>query len=314
LLATLRWQRQGFACEAHLTVAALCQTLSARVRADLIDPLCVSALNTPADQASATVFLRVLHDALLGASGSSHLLLPKADLSALLPDAAVRWLAQHGSTLQAGRRVTALAHDGEKWWVNGQPFAAVVLACSAQNSALVLMQSAQTAASSIAKTMTTWAAVAGALRFEAIATVYAWAATAGLRQPMLALRSTPSAPAQFVFDRGQLGGPAGLLAFVVSASQSDRASLQTQVLAQARSQLGLNLQPVQTVLEKRATFACTPALTRPAIHIAPGLAACGDYVAGPYPATLEGAVRSGAAAIDQLGSEHVAALARMIQG
>ncbi|MDP3604157.1 MAG: FAD-dependent oxidoreductase, partial [Polaromonas sp.] len=27
--------------------------------------------------------------------------------------------------------------------------------------------------------------------------------------------------------------------------------------------------------------------------LAPGLLACGDYVDGPYPATLEGAVRSG---------------------
>jgi predicted NAD/FAD-dependent oxidoreductase len=27
--------------------------------------------------------------------------------------------------------------------------------------------------------------------------------------------------------------------------------------------------------------------------VAPGLLACGDYIAGPYPATLEGAVRSG---------------------
>jgi predicted NAD/FAD-dependent oxidoreductase len=30
--------------------------------------------------------------------------------------------------------------------------------------------------------------------------------------------------------------------------------------------------------------------------IAPGLLACGDYIDGPYPATLEGAVRSGLAA------------------
>lgn len=29
------------------------------------------------------------------------------------------------------------------------------------------------------------------------------------------------------------------------------------------------------------------------MQIAPGLWACGDYIDGPYPATLEGAVRSG---------------------
>jgi len=53
---------------------------------------------------------------------------------------------------------------------------------------------------------------------------------------------------------------------------------------------------VQTVVEKDATFACTPDLRRPTQVIAPGLMAGGDYVDGPYPATLEGAVRSGWAA------------------
>ena len=99
-----------------------------------------------------------------------------------------------------------------------------------------------------------------------------------------------------MFDRGQLGGPPGLLAFVVSASSADRDAAQRDVLAQARAQLGLNLTAVQTVVEKRATFACTPGLRRPAMQILPGLRACGDYVEGPYPATLEAAVRAGVAA------------------
>ena len=99
-----------------------------------------------------------------------------------------------------------------------------------------------------------------------------------------------------MFDKGQLGGPRGLLAFVVSASEGERAVLEQQVCQQAAQQLGLpDLQPLQTVVEKRATFACTPGLQRPPMQIAPGLRACGDYVAGPYPATLEGAVRSGMA-------------------
>jgi hydroxysqualene dehydroxylase len=114
---------------------------------------------------------------------------------------------------------------------------------------------------------------------------------------VLAMRTSAVAPAQFVFDRGQLGGPEGLLAFVVSASSEERETLERQVLAQAHDQLGqLGLSPLLTVVEKRATFACTPGLERPAARIAPGLLACGDYVEGPYPATIEGAVRSGKAA------------------
>ena len=106
---------------------------------------------------------------------------------------------------------------------------------------------------------------------------------------MMALTGTP---AQFVFDRRHLGED-GLLAFVVSVSRGTREALQQQVTAQGRAQLGLaDLQPVVTIVEKRATFACTPGLERPGLQIAPGLAACGEYVAGPYPGTIEGAVRS----------------------
>ena len=173
----------------------------------------------------------------------------------------------------------------------------MIVATSASSASSLLADHTQAAS---------WVAIAQALQFEAITTVYAWGEGAALAQPMLALHSnsgsgadTP-APAQFVFDRGQLGGPAGLLAFVVSASTGEREALQAQVLVQAKNHLGLTLQAVQSVVEKRATFACTPALARPPVHIAPGLLACGDYVDGPYPATLEGAVRSGLAVVAAL--------------
>jgi hypothetical protein len=57
---------------------------------------------------------------------------------------------------------------------------------------------------------------------------------------------------------------------------------------------------VKVLAEKRATFRCTPGLARPAARIAPGLVAAGDYVEGPYPATLEAAVQSGENALRQL--------------
>ena len=308
LHAAVGWQRQGFVCDAALSVASLCQPLTPRINAELIEPLCVSALNTPARQASASVFLRVLRDALFGAAGGSHLLLPKADLGALFPQAAVAWIQQHGGQVLVKARVETLTFSGGQWQLGGAAagqledtrFDAVIWATSASNAALALMHYGLIAPENISNQVTCWAQTAQALDFEAIATVYAWSASARLAQPMLALRISAAHPAQFAFDRGVLNGPAGLLAFVVSASQGDRATVQAQVLAQAQSQLGLSLQPVQTVIEKRATFACTPGLQRPALQIAPGLLACGDYVAGPYPATLEGAVMSGVAAVRAL--------------
>ena len=296
----LRWRLSGFACAANLTVRDLCQDLSPRVLAELIAPLCVSALNTPAHEASAQVFLRVMQDALFGAAGGSNLLLPRIDLSELFPAAGLRYLLARGAQVQLGTRIDALRAQGAQWQVAGQCFDAVILASGARDAVRLLDASADSAEAEHRRQMQRWCSVAQGLHFEAIATVYAWSADASLAAPMLSLRSDTMSPAQFVFDRGQLGGPAGLLAFVVSASNTDRATLQTHVLAQAQAQLGLCLQPVQTIVEKRATFACAPALLRPAQHIAPGLLACGDYVAGPYPATLEGAVRSGVAALAAL--------------
>jgi len=300
LRQAIAWRLNGFNCAADLSVASLCQGLTNRVRAELIEPLCVSALNTPAQQASARVFLRVLHDALFAEPGGSHLLIPKTDLSQLFPDAAERWLHRHGSQVWRDARVHRWQHDGRAWQLGGgdampgaQRFDALVLATSSSNAAQALVKYAKYATHDVATKCLQWAALTQSMSFEAIATVYAHGPQARLPQPMLALRSDAANPAQFVFDRAQLGGPSGLLAFVVSAARGDRAVLQQQVLDQAHTQLGLRLQAVQTVVEKRATFACTPGLQRPGQHIAPGLAACGDYVAGPYPATLEGAIRSG---------------------
>lgn len=286
--AALAWQLARFHCAETTTVADLCAGLTPRVRAELIDPLCVSALNTPAELSSGQVFLRVLRDALFGAPGGSHLLLPRTDLSALFPTAAARWLQARGSAVHTARRISTLRPNPARaghWQVDGEPFARVVLACPPWEAVRLVEEAGIEAAD--------WLHATRGLAFEAITTVYAQGASARLAHSMLALRSSAQAPAQFVFDRSQLGGPAGLLAFVVSASHGERETLEQRVMQQAQQQLGQrDLHVVQTVVEKRATFACTPALRRPAAAIAPNLWACGDYVEGPYPATLEGAVRS----------------------
>lgn len=294
LKVAISWQLRGFQCDAVTSVADLCRNLSPGAMASLIEPLCISALNTPSERASGQVFLRVLHDALFSISGGSNLLLPRVDLSALLPDAALRWLASQGGFVKTGVRVKTLANCADGWQLKtdddaASAFDAVLLACQPAEAARLAEPNLPPGDG--------WLAKARGLHYEGIATVYAMAPGTRLTQPMLALRATSSQPAQFVFDRGQLGGPAGLLAFVVSASVGDNAAITAQVVAQADDQLGLRaLQVIQTVVEKRATFACTPGLSRPGPQIAAGLLACGDYVAGPYPATLEGAVRSGLAA------------------
>ena len=288
LSAALRWQVGRFQCQPDITVTQLCTGLTARVLEQLIEPLCVSALNTPAARSSGQVFLRVVRDALFGKGhgrwGGSNLLLPRVDLGRLLPLAGGQWLADRGARVELGHRVQAIAPLGRSWRVDAETFDAVLLACPPWEADRLVRGTGLGAAG--------WLERTAALTHEAIATVYA-SGGPRLPLPMLALHSSDTAPAQFVFDRGQLGGPAGLLAFVVSASPRERDALQQQVLAQAGA-LGWNgLTPVQTIVERRATFACIPGLLRPGMNLAPGLLACGDYVEGPYPATIEGAVRSG---------------------
>jgi hydroxysqualene dehydroxylase len=296
------WRLKNFECEPHTTVAALCKRITQPVMQMLIEPLCVSALNTPAERASGQVFLRIMKDSLFastnGEMGSSNLLLPKTDLGSLFPQAAAAWLAQRGCQVRVGERLTKIdsllnserdAHiscrrTDDSSTISIEKFDSIVLATPPVEAARIARASGHTA----------WADTAGALHFEAIATVYAYAKDAKLPCPMMALKSSESEPAQFVFDRGALTGQTGLLAFVVSASQGDAATIESQVITQGQKQLGLpGLQALQTIIDKRATFACTPGLQRPAPQIAPSIIACGDYVQGPYPSTLEGAIRSG---------------------
>lgn len=291
------WALRGFRCDAALTVAQITRELPARVRDELIDPLCVAALNTPSSDASAAVFLRVLKDALLSGPGSADLLLPRISLSDLLPLPAIRWLDAAGARTVLSQRVNRLAAQGDRWSVDDQVFDRVVLATSAVEAARLTQDFAAA-----------WASTAAGLRYEPIITVYLRSEGARLPEPMLALRADAHAPAQFVFDRGQLGGAPGLLAFVISGAQpwvdaGQPATLEA-TLNQARSVLGSFLQgpleSVQVLSEKRATFRCTPGLQRSSMQVAPGLHAAGDHVIGPYPATLEGAVRSGIQAVRSL--------------
>jgi predicted NAD/FAD-dependent oxidoreductase len=120
---------------------------------------------------------------------------------------------------------------------------------------------------------------------------------AGLPAPMVGMAGGIG---QWAFDRGQLGGPPGLVAVVVSASGPHQALSHDQIARAVCGELAAlvpaGARPLrsQVIEEKRATFACVPDLERPGPETAiPGLFLAGDYVASDYPATLEAAVRSG---------------------
>jgi uncharacterized protein with NAD-binding domain and iron-sulfur cluster len=113
--------------------------------------------------------------------------------------------------------------------------------------------------------------------------------------------------AQWLFDRGPTHGQHGLIAAVISAhgrhEELDHDELARRIHSEVARIVPKLSAPrwTRVIVEKRATFACTPNLIRPATRTAlPGLLLAGDYVAGDYPATIEGAVRSGIAAAGAL--------------
>lgn len=264
-------------------------------------PLCIAALNTPPERASAQVFLNVLRDSLGARRGASDMLLPRVDLTALFPQQAAAFVEQHGGKICCGSLVQRVCQDGPRWRLEcagasiplGDSFDAVVVATQPGHVANLLdgIREIEPLPS---------------FENEPITTCYLqYKAELKLTNPFFALQENPVDEewGQFVFDRGWMDArQAGLLAVVVSAS-SDAIALGHQMLATSLSaQLARVFKheelasPIWTkvITEKHATFSCRPALSRPANATAlSGLAIAGDYTAGDYPATLESAMRSG---------------------
>src|SRR5688572_5600040 len=71
-------------------------------------PLCVSALNTPLDQASTNAFLAALRDTLAGGAEESDFLLPRVDLSRLFPEPAADFIRARGGEVRCGTTVRDL--------------------------------------------------------------------------------------------------------------------------------------------------------------------------------------------------------------
>jgi squalene-associated FAD-dependent desaturase len=282
----------------------------ARLVSRIWRPLGLAALNTPLEQASAQTLAHVLRDSLGASSEASMLWLPRANLSALLPDAVERFVLARGGIVRRGTRVASIAAEGGRFRlelagsgnVDVQFADAVVYAAPPAQ----LGRIAQPYQRELGEAL-------GAIAYfdyEPICTVYLkYPAGTGVPRGLVALRDDPGRGAygQWAFDRGALD-PAnrGIIAVVISAhgphEDESGAGLCESVARQLSRELGLPpARAGRAIVEKRATLAARPGLRRPS-HATdvPGLALAGDWTAGDYPSTLEAAVRSGHAAAAHL--------------
>lgn len=273
-------------------------------------PLCLAALNTPPERASAHTFAHVLRSAFEGAANDSDLLVPAVDLSASFPDAAARFLAAHDGVVRCGATVRGIATAGDRVSLGigtgDESFTAAIVAVGPHQLAPTLGDVAalppgiEQPLEDVAR-----------FTYESITTIYL-----GLTHPVpfaVPMLRLDDAPGQWVFDRGNAlssdapPGTAGLVAVVISASGQhdalDQRTLALNVEAQLRRRMpGFpSITFSRVIAERRATYACTPGLVRPKDgRVGGGIYLAGDYCDPELPATLEAATRSGVSAANEV--------------
>ena len=232
-------------------------------------PLCVSALNTPVERASAQVFANVLRDSLAGGREASDLLLPRVDLSKLFPEPACDYVRSKGGEIRLGSPVK----DLKELEAN---FDAVIVAVG-PHQLKTLMPAPE-------------------FEYQPIYTCYLqYPENVALSFPMLGF---PEGLVQWAFDRGRLTGEPGRIACVISAQGDHQQMTQEELAATCHQELKAAHPQLpdpawtQVIAEKRATVACLPGIKEFEIKRS-GLFLAGDYTYPGYPPTLEAAVRSG---------------------
>jgi hydroxysqualene dehydroxylase len=240
-------------------------------------PLCVSALNTPPELASANVFLAVLRDTLGGGSDASDLLLPRIDLSRLFAEPAAEFVRARGGEVRLQAPVKDLG-------ALRQSFDHVIVAVGPHQLKTLLPEAPE-------------------YSYQPIYTCYLqYAPSARLPFPMVGLAE---GIVQWAFDRGALLGEKGRLACVISA-QGDHQQMGLDEIAERCHRELVTAWPTlgvpqwsRVIAEKRATITSSPG-AKPALPSIPGVSFAGDYTDTEYPPTLEAAVRSGIRASNDL--------------
>jgi len=298
-LALLRFMQamkaQRYRLAADTTVSALLEKYAQPVVLIeyLWNPLCIAALNTPAARASAQVFLHVLRDSLGAGRADSDMLLARSDLSALFPEPAADHVRNHGGVIELNTPVERITQDAQGFvlQVRGemQRFKQVICAVAPHRAAALLADIPTLAAARLQ---------IEALQYEPIHSIWLqFSERVTLPAPMIGLANSPT---QWVFDREQICGQRGLIGAVISASAEHVGASQDALAQRICTDLAAQFGPLpplawhRVIAEKRATFSCTPDLSRPAqITACSNFYLAGDYTASDYPATLESAVRSG---------------------
>jgi hydroxysqualene dehydroxylase len=273
---------------------------SPRAVAALWDLIALPTLNLPAAEASLALGAFVFQEGLLSSAGAGDIGLHRAPLQQIIGDPAAVALAQAGVTVLLRWRSERVTSVGSRFAVVGAGGSwlgaeAVIVALPHDRAAAMLPETALRGAR--------WPGALGSSPIVNLHVVY------DRRVLEHTFAAGVDTPVQYVFDRTPATWDDGRQYIAVSLSGA-RAELamSTQALRDRYLPALAELLPgagdarvelFAATKEHAATFAATPGtaeLRPPAATAVPGLALAGAWTATGWPATLEGATRSGLAA------------------
>lgn len=253
-------------------------------------PLLLAALNTEPEAASAALAAAVLRETLMLGGRACRPLVAHGGLSAAFIDPALRYLKARGSAVRFGRRLRTLDFDGGR--VAALDFGADKVALGTAD-AVVLAVPAPVAASLVPQ-------LSAPTQFRAIVNAH-FRIAPPLAFPAILAVVNATVEWLFAFE--------GRLSVTISGAdrliETDREVLARDLWGEVAHLTGLpSVVPAwQIVKERRATFAALPAEETkrpPAATRWPNLVLAGDWTRTGLPATIEGAIRSGNRAGEQL--------------
>lgn len=285
----------------NITVEQWCRQTgqSTRLITQLWIPLCLAILNTPIEQASASVFAATLRDSLTANRKSADLLIPKKSLGDVLPGPASRFIKEHGGEIRLQSRIEKIVIEAGKVagviTANKEYIAADNIIVAVSPSILYKLLGVQLNLAPVSE--------------YPISTIYLqYSPYFRLNAPIIGLSN--SLP-QWVFDRSDQSP--GLIAVVISGPGEHESLTKQQLTDQVVSaltellpelpELPANYHTAHVIREKRATFCCGVVENnqRPSCKTTiEGLWIAGDYAENPYPATLESAVKNGYRAAENI--------------
>jgi squalene-associated FAD-dependent desaturase len=256
----------------------------------LIEPLLIAALNTEPRSGSAALAAAIIRETLAAGGRNYRPLIAHNGLSSVFVEPALRYIAGHGGSVNFGRRLRQLALSADR--VTALDFGDTSIQLTS-NEAVVLAVP-PTAAESLVPELPT------PTEFRAIVNAHFRVDPPAGLQPMIGVVNGMT---QWLFAFS------GRLSVTISAADDlldqSREDLARRIWSEVAviANLADAMPAWQIVRERRATFAALPReeAKRPVTETAwENLVLAGDWTRTGLPATIEGAIRSGAKAAEML--------------